>query len=508
MELNVFLNSDIKLPSPPNIALRLMEEVKKENFSFGDIAKIIQFDPALTAKVLKIINSSYYSFPQKITSIERALSLLGLHTVKNIALSFTLIDGLKLGAQSSFNIGYFWKRALVAAIGSEFFAAHLKIRDTDIFISALLHNLGILIFNCFLHDEYSRLIEEKVRTLVPMDVLEKRTFGFNHQELCSELLRKWGLPENVCLAILYHHGYREAPEYVRGSARVVYLSNALSSLFSDTETPEKLRHFADIIKEDLGISDEELEALVDQGMDRISEMCSSLDIPFDNIKPLSELLQEANLSLSELNLSYEMLLAEYRKEKMQAEKLAQELRETNDKLVSVNRELRALSSRDYLTGLYNRRYLFDFLEKEWARSERYGICFSLLLFDIDFFKKINDCHGHQGGDQVLQALSKLASQTIRESDLIARYGGEEFVVAMPQTDRASALSLAERLRQTVAAMELRILENVVKCTISIGVATYVPGDRKMGVEEFVDTADHALYEAKSAGRNRVACASL
>jgi diguanylate cyclase (GGDEF)-like protein len=503
MDLIKLLQNEIKLPSPPSIALRLMEEMKKDVFSFGDIAGIIQFDPSLTVKVLKVVNSSYYSLPRKVTNIERALTILGVNTVKNIALSFTLIDGLSMDAPDTFNINYFWKRSLVEAIGSELFACYLQVHDEDIFISALLQNLGILILHCHFHEKYSLLIEEKNRTRVPMDILEKRAFGFNHQELCSEVLKQWGLPENMYIPILYHHGYLHAPEEFRDQARVLYLSNALSSIYTDSESYDKIRHFADILKDDMGISDAELESLVDQSMDRIGEMCSNLDIPSDNIKPLSILLQEANEGLSDLNLAYEKLLADYKMEKQQAEILAQELRVTNDKLMKANNELKALSIRDPLTGLYNRRYLFDFLEKELGRAERYGGCFSLMIFDIDFFKLINDTYGHQIGDFVLQALSGKASEIIRDADVFARYGGEEFVVVMPQTDRKGALELGERLRLAAESMEIPAHDELLKITVSIGVTTCESGNDRITVAELIDRADKALYKAKQTGRNRV-----
>lgn len=175
------------------------------------------------------------------------------------------------------------------------------------------------------------------------------------------------------MPIKYHHGYGDAPEQCKYQARILYLSNALSSIFSDTEYSEKVRHFANIIKVDLEITDPVLESLVDHCAERIIEICTRFEIPSGDIKPLSKMLQEANEGLSDLNLSYEKLLAEYKKEKMQAEKLAQELKET--------------SVRDYLTGLYNRRYLFDFLDKEVNRAQRYGVCFSIMIFDIDFFKE-------------------------------------------------------------------------------------------------------------------------
>ena len=490
--LKELLRNDIKLPSPPNIALRLLETLRTDDFSLDEISRIIQSDPALTAKVLKAVNSTFYPTPNKISNIEQALDILGVHVVKNIALSFTLVEDLNLHSEGVFNIDYFWKRSIIAAIGAELFSGYLKISDDDIFVSALLQDLGVLILHGYYPDEYSRLIEEKNSTRIPLETLEKRTFGFSHQDLCSEILNQWGLPENIYMPIKYHHGYVDAPEQCRYKARILYLSNALSSIFSDTESSEKIRHFADIIKADLEISHTVLESLVDLGAQRIIEICTRFDIPSGDIKPFSQMLQEANAGLSELNLSYEKLLAEYKKEKMQAEKLAQELREA--------------SVRDYLTGLYNRRYLFDFLDKEVRRAQRYGVSFSIMIFDIDFFKRINDTHGHQSGDLVLKAISEKATVMIRSADLLARYGGEEFVVVMPQTGAQGAATIAERLREAIEGMDIPVDGQIVKITVSVGVATYAPQSGKLSIEEFIDKADKALYDAKESGRNRVVIA--
>ena len=505
--LKELLQHDIKLPSPPNIALRLLETLKMDDFSIDEITKIIHSDPALTAKVLKAVNSTFYPTPNKIGNIEQAMAILGVHVVKNIALSFTLVEDLEIHSEGVFNIDYFWKRSIIAAIGAELFSDYLKASDADIFVSALLQDLGVLILHSYYPDEYSRLIEEKNNTKIPLENLEKRTFGFSHQDLCSEILKQWGLPENIYMPIKYHHGYVYAPEQCKYQARILYLSNALSSIFSDTEYTEKVKHFANIIKVDLEIPDPVLESFVDHCAERIIEICTRFDIPSGDIKPLSKMLQEANEGLSDLNLSYEKLLADYKHEKMQAEKLAQELKETNDKLSKANQKLEDTSVHDYLTGLYNRRYLFDFLDNEVKRAQRYGVRFSIMIFDIDYFKKVNDTYGHLSGDLVLKAISDKATAMIRSTDLLARYGGEEFVLVMPQTETLGAVTIAERLREAIECMNIPVDGQTVQITISAGVATYMPQSEKLTIEEFIDKADKALYYAKSSGRNKVVTAA-
>ncbi len=160
------------------------------------------------------------------------------------------------------------------------------------------------------------------------------------------------------------------------------------------------------------------------------------------------------------------------------------------------------ASRDGLTGLYNHRMFYTLLEQERARSDRFGRPLSLLMIDIDHFKRVNDIHGHLTGDAVLKGLSDLLSRQARAIDRVCRYGGEEITVILPETDAPAAVSIAERLRATVEHQPFDIEGGkTVGITVSIGVATY-PAQGISG-EALVSAADSALYAAKQGGRNRV-----
>lgn len=164
-------------------------------------------------------------------------------------------------------------------------------------------------------------------------------------------------------------------------------------------------------------------------------------------------------------------------------------------------ELRILSTHDDLTGSYNRRYFIDEVEREMERARRYDTTLSLLIFDIDLFKAVNDAFGHPTGDSVLQQFSRLCRNTLRKSDIFARMGGEEFAALMPETDRSNADQLCERLRQEVAATSFHDDEGkgTVNITTSIGVTTLQPDDHHFS--QLYARADKALYQAKAAGRN-------
>ena len=170
-------------------------------------------------------------------------------------------------------------------------------------------------------------------------------------------------------------------------------------------------------------------------------------------------------------------------------------------IVRHSEELERLATIDGMTGIYNRRHFLALADREWSRSKRYGRPLSFLMIDIDFFKSINDRFGHEIGDRVIVHLTAIARESKRDSDVLARIGGEEFALLLPETDLQQAEQVAERLRREAAAHPLNATSVSVPMTVSIGVA--VAEDRMAGIADLMKAADHALYEAKIAGRNRV-----
>ncbi|GLI39772.1 GGDEF domain-containing protein [Geobacter hydrogenophilus] len=166
--------------------------------------------------------------------------------------------------------------------------------------------------------------------------------------------------------------------------------------------------------------------------------------------------------------------------------------------------LKNLSMRDHLTGLYNRRVFEAMLEVE-ARK-RTTKPFSLLLIDLDDFKRVNDTFGHGAGDQVLVAIAKMLRLSFRKSDVVSRYGGEEFAVLLPDTSQECARVVAERFRQNVASLSLPLNSEKIMPTVSVGIASVT---LRLGIEvaDVIEEADRVLYQAKVSGKNRV-CSSL
>lgn len=179
----------------------------------------------------------------------------------------------------------------------------------------------------------------------------------------------------------------------------------------------------------------------------------------------------------------------------------QQLRAKMEEVLALQQQLQEQSTQDPLTGLFNRRYLVDAMARELARCAHAGLPLSILLVDIDHFKRINDGFGHQAGDAVIVHLAQLLRQQARVGDVVCRYGGEEFLLLCPEMPQAAALERAQQYRASFAAQPLLVGNASIPVTLSAGVATFPEhGD---SANALIRSADEALYRAKDLGRNRV-----
>jgi diguanylate cyclase (GGDEF)-like protein len=201
-------------------------------------------------------------------------------------------------------------------------------------------------------------------------------------------------------------------------------------------------------------------------------------------------------------------IGQLRQARLALEESTQALGSANDalklRLEDINRlqeQLREQAHRDPLTGQYNRRYLDTTLQREMIKAAREQLPITLLMVDIDHFKAINDTHGHPVGDEVLRQIGLILATHARSHDVVCRYGGEEFLLLLPQLPSTQALQRAEQLRRSAKTHVFSTEAGDIRVTLSVGVATYP--DHGQTVDELLRSADHALYQAKREGRNRV-----
>jgi diguanylate cyclase (GGDEF)-like protein len=410
--------------------------------------------------------------------------------------------------KSRFDYEQFWEHALVEAAGTKLILEQLPNADTEeAFTCGLLQNIGQLIFAITFPKEFDQALDalqakgpQNGKSLLEEQIqLEQEMIGITHAEVGFEVASKWGLPESLLLPIKHHHqplqykgGVQRFSQYVRAA----YLSGLLAQIFY-SDTPEVFhKQFRTEAKQLLGLkvlAINNVLKMIDQCIDQSAKF---FGIKINPVKSVAEILQEANLRLSLINLSYEEMNRELVKSKMELEKLTEELAQKN-------RLLENLANIDGLTEINNHRFFQNFLDSEINRCIRNDRSLGLLLADIDHFKKFNDTYGHQTGDFILKEFSRIAKEVIREYDLIARYGGEEFVFVLPETDQEEAVTVADKIRKTIEEYPFDDGDKTYHVTVSIGVAGCRPAQESFKKDDFIKAADEALYEAKNKGRNQV-----
>lgn len=490
------IEQQLDLPSPPEIAVKILKAVQHEDSALQELARIISTDPALTGKMLRIANSGLYALRTPVTSIERAMAVLGTHQIKNIALSFIIATDLRRENSVPAFFDRFWQHSVTCAVAAELLTKQLQILNEEIFVTALLHNIGMLVLLQNDQQRYPQLLEEIDISQQALVQAEQRIYRFDHQQVGCALLKNWSLPEPIIQPIAHHHQPLDDPEETPSTARILYFADQLSAVYASRECAFQARLIQEELYEAFGMSAEQSRELLDLVAARSIEILQMFEIEPGDLKPYSQMLQEANSELGRLNLSYEQLVIELKEARDKSDRLAHQLSEANLRLND-------LVYRDALTGLYNHRYFQESLGAELARSRRYRFPLSLILFDLDHFKKINDSYGHPSGDKLLRVLADNIQQTVRPSDIVARYGGEEFAVILPQTDIAGVRVFAARLRRLVENIILQIDGQMLQVTVSVGGTTCNPEQTDVTQDLLIRTADRGLYMSKHNGRNQV-----
>lgn len=493
--LEEVLSGKIRLPSPPAIAIKILDTVRVDSFAFEDLANVIESDPALSARVLKAANSAYYNLSSKVSSIEKSLAILGTHAVKNIALSFVICSEFECESYETFDATVFWQHALTSAVAAELTSALVGAANKDIFITALMQDIGILVMHGCRPGDYQQVFNFRKESTRPLPEIERMVFGFDHQQVGAELLKSWLLPEDIYGPILNHHQESPESDTFRIPTTVLRIANDLSSFYTGTQNVDKIRRAKYTLSTEFGIQGGAVDALIESVANKTLEMFSTFEIAPGTLRPFSQILQEANEGLSKLYDSYELQIIELKQTKEKLEKQAKELSEANIKL-------RELAARDGLTGILNYRLFQEAMDREIARSQRYGKAFSLIFFDVDNLKQINDVYGHPVGDLVLVKVCMAVGNIIRVSDTFARCGGDEFAVIMPETDNEKAMIVAEHLRSSVEDLAIQVGNEVIKTKISIGLTSYDPTNENADKKRIIIIADKALLQAKCAGKNR------
>jgi two-component system cell cycle response regulator len=482
--LQAFIDGLEKLPTLPGIAIQILEAVQNEEPDIDEISNIISTDPPLSAKVLRLVNSSFYNLPAKITSVPHSIKMLGINTVKNIALGFSLINNFQSQKSNGFDYTCFWKNSLVGAVSAKLLTEKLNPEFLDnAFFMGLLQNIGTLTFAHCMPAQYDLVLSEMEKTTSEHQDAEEYILGYNHQEIGEYLMKSWGLPETLYMPVGYHHNPEKLESTQAGIqvlTRILHLSSLFVELFDDKSRGLNLW----LINHHVGAYGFEERLDVDKIAEDIHQQAQQVfpvfEIGVENDAEYAQIFQAAKTELSKL--STEMV----------------------NTLLTQKNEIKMLKQqvvRDGMTHLINHQHFLELLSREVSRAERYKHPLSLIMADIDLFKAINDDFGHLAGDRVIKAVAGCLQQEIRESDHVARYGGEEFAIILPDTRTQDAYIVSERIRENIESLRIKHEDNLIHFTMSFGIASF-HAEKGTASDELLKRADSALYQAKKQGRNQ------
>jgi two-component system, cell cycle response regulator len=476
------------LPSLPSIAVQVLDLAQKADVDIAEIARIISKDPALSSKILRTVNSSFYGRSQHVSTISHALVILGLQSVKTLVLGFSLVTNLTKNKSRGFKHITYWKRSIFSATAARSVAAKINlVQQEEAFLAALLQDIGMLVLDQVVGDEYG-VIHEKIKNHRELCDAEKASLGMTHADVGGILAEQWKLPPLLSIPISHHHNASEVTDpALKKLTEVVELSGSCADVFVDPEPAQAIATVRKRFLELHQMPEDQVDALLADIGKRTKEVASLFEINVGSTQEYEAILKKANEALVEITL--------------QSQRQASTLQQ-------INIQLKEQATTDGLTGLANRARFDQFLAEHFAIAQKQGRPLALALLDIDKFKTVNDKYGHPAGDQVIRVIGKLLKTVSRAQDLAARYGGEEMALLMPDTPRVTAATIAETVRRAIAARPVQHEKLNIAVTASFGVVIFEPGMPLTRPDQLIKAADLALYNAKHSGRNCVKVFSM
>ncbi|MBB6094037.1 diguanylate cyclase (GGDEF)-like protein [Povalibacter uvarum] len=483
------LKAQVDFPSPSRVATEIIALARDPDIEMAKVAQAIGRDPAMTAKILRIANSAFYSQRRPSQNLRQALVIIGLNAALTLALSFSLVSSVRALRPSGIDYPRFWRRALLAATGARAFAEATKTpHPEDIFLAALLQDIGVLAIDRASRDFYAQLPAPGHHA--DWITYEVAKLGKDHAAYTSMLLKSWNLPDRIWQAAGASHTPQTIPANTDDGriARCLALGSDLAEAILIKERSAPLHALAQRVTSLVGLGNEEFTEVVSRITSLIPETEALYETSIMDAEDTENLLAEARELLAVRNLH--------------ALQEVSNLQATTSVLLTRTEEAEDSSRRDPLTGALNRAWLDRLLDREFTQAVVFGRDLSIAHVDIDRFKALNDKFGTPVGDTALKNCVLKLQSCVRGSDLIARYSGEEFMVVLPGADRDIVRQVAQRMLNAIAEIQHVEASGPVKFTISIGLATYSTRQRFPSTLALLEAADHALYAAKLCGRNR------
>lgn len=483
------------LPSLPAVAVQVLQLIHSDNVSTAKIAHVIQHDPALTSKILKVANSSLFGMSRQISSLQQAVVVLGLRTIKVMALTFSLVETIHDDDPGALDYREYWRRSLTIAVAARLLGAHVsECQPDEVFVTALLSDIGILAAFHADRQAYRQVLIDCKTTGIPIHLAEQRHFGVSHEQFSCLLLDTWGLPKQMVEAIGHHH--HEPEQLIQFSQkngnnlpRLLGAAVLISEMFCSPTGANQLPQVKLNVPLLVPISENNLNTLLDAIHKQVQETAATWSIDIGNARSYKDVQAEAVVQLAKLSMSAEL-------ERSQLATRGEELHTEN-----VNLARKAAT--DGLTGIANRIALDEYLDELCKTIAPQQRTIGAMILDIDRFKKLNDTFGHQVGDAALRLFGQYLYSIVDDRKFAARYGGEEFVIVVTDTSAAEIRKFAEEVRLQIQQIRIPCNDRQIAMTVSVGATVVTSKCPVVTPQTLIGRADKALYQAKEGGRNRM-----
>lgn len=473
-----------QLPSLPAIAIKALELARRENVDINELASLISNDPALSTKILKTVNSSFYGLPKQVSTISHALVILGLQAVKTLALGFSLLNNLRGSSGDAFDYMQFWKRSIYSGVAGRLLAQRVGVvQHEEAFLCGLLADVGILVLHRVLGEEYDLLINQAGEDQDKLLRLCQEKLEVDHAQVGGMLAEHWQLPPVLTEPIRCHHNPAlENDAQLKPLVEVVFVAMLIGEVFAGAQPAKYLMLVRNELATRFKLDGPTIEELMVTIGNSTKEAAKLFEVNIGAGRSYQDILDEANQTLIQMTLQTQAQVRQIKHE---------------------NEVLQEKATTDPLTGLANRARYNEFLEEQFTRAYKLQRPLAILFIDLDHFKNVNDTMGHQAGDEVLKHVGKLLKLAVRNIDLAARYGGEEFALVLTETESHGAAQMADEIRQALGSERILFDGKVIHITASVGVAGTDRTRIFSSGSQLTNAADRAVYAAKNAGRNCV-----
>ena len=481
-----------KLPTSPALATQILSLAANPDATIEQFAQAIAVDGALSARLLRMANAAQFAQREPVTSISRAVTVLGIGRVKTAGLGFQLVGHLNKLGGCPFDMKTYWQHSLLrGCVAQEVARVCVPALVEEAFLVGLLQDCGLLLLVQLYGREYAALAESGKLSPAAFYAEERSRFQYNHVQAIMVMAVEWGLPHVIAIPLAKHHRpvslNPQSSDFDRLCA-VAYLVGALCFTGNAATAPSDIG-LSEYARTQLGVNGDALQAALLAAGESYAAVAALLGDALPDGVDVADLLGEANRQL-------EMVAGEAvcRVDTVEAERAH---------LADALGAYRERAARDPLTGVLNRGALIDAARSCQQAAVERGSLITVIFIDIDNFKKFNDTFGHRVGDEVLRGVANVLRANLTNAGCAGRYGGEEFVMVVPDLDQEAAAAHAQQVVEAVRRTDFSALGVNRPVTCSLG-AVWGPASQLPAMEDLCAIADELMYMAKRSGKDRSA----